>query len=147
MGIFMHIFSPVIFLSFFLISFFSPTSYFLIGKNDLFINHKVDSLNKSAVKKKIKHITHKVKKIQIKVFRNDKYIKSTSNIFTGYGYDIIISGLLYIHQPNIPSVQGNVGFDNKKKAKRTAEFIVEKIKNNIIPPTISKKELDSLKVL
>jgi hypothetical protein len=65
----------------------------------------------------------------------------------GWGYDIYMNGSLYVHQPHIPAVSGNKGFNSEKDAKRTAELVVYKIKNNILPPSVTVKELDSLGVL
>ncbi len=64
-----------------------------------------------------------------------------------FGYDILVNGMKYIHQPHIPAIEGMEGFKSKEDAEKTAAFIIERIKNNIIPPTISKAELDSLGVL
>ncbi|CAG0998539.1 MAG: DUF4907 domain-containing protein [Bacteroidetes bacterium] len=64
-----------------------------------------------------------------------------------FGYDILVNGMKYIHQPHIPAIEGMEGFKSKKDAEKTAALMIEKIKNNIIPPTISKAELDSLGVL
>ncbi len=76
----------------------------------------------------------------IKVFKNDPPL-------SGYGYDIYLHGKLYIHQPNIPAIQGNQGFNSENAATKTAGLVLYKIKNHIIPPGIDRKELDSLGVL
>lgn len=75
-------------------------------------------------------------KIEVKTFAN-------ANI-SGYGYDIIVDGHTYVHQPNIPAVPGNNGFASEEIAKKVAGLVVMKIKKNIMPPTIDVKELDSL---
>ena len=66
----------------------------------------------------------------------------------GYGYDIYIfnSPDPYIHQPHIPAVPGNTGFQTEAKARKAAEFIAYKIKNNIMPPSVTPHDLDSLGV-
>ncbi|UCG28256.1 MAG: DUF4907 domain-containing protein [Bacteroidales bacterium] len=69
---------------------------------------------------------------------------TTFQVGEGWGYDIFIDGKVYIHQPMIPAVQGISEFETEAKARKTAEFVVDKIKRNIIPPTVSYKELDSL---
>jgi len=74
------------------------------------------------------------KKVETSVFQAEE----------GWGYDIYLNGERYIHQPTIPVVQGNKGFKNEKEAKQVAELVAEKIRNDIIPPTISSEELDSL---
>ncbi|MFN8145020.1 MAG: DUF4907 domain-containing protein [Bacteroidia bacterium] len=65
----------------------------------------------------------------------------------GFGYDVLMGGKLYIHQPHIPAIQGNKGFANEANARKAGEFIVSKLKRNIMPPSVSKEELDSLGVL
>jgi len=80
-------------------------------------------------------------KIDIKVFENKE-----ANI-TGFGYDILIYDALYVHQPHIPAINGNRGFKAESQAKIAAEFVVYKIRNNIMPPSLSVQELDSLGTL
>jgi hypothetical protein len=65
---------------------------------------------------------------------------------TGYGYIIFINGKKTIVQPHIPGSTGNKGFDSPEKATMTAGFIVDKLRKNNWPPTISAYELDSLGV-
>lgn len=65
----------------------------------------------------------------------------------GFGYDIIANGKPYIHQPHIPAIAGNRGFATEAAAKKAGEFILTKIRKNIMPPSVSKEELDSLGVL
>ncbi|MFI5220550.1 MAG: DUF4907 domain-containing protein, partial [Bacteroidia bacterium] len=79
--------------------------------------------------------------IEIKVFKNDT-IKDSH--LRGYGYDIYIFKSLYVHQPHIPAINGSRGFNTEVQAHKAAEFIAYKIKNNIMPPSISVQELDSL---
>jgi len=69
---------------------------------------------------------------------------SVFQIENGWGYDIHVNGDRYIHQPMIPVVQGNKVFIDEADARVVAEFVADKIRRNIIPPTISMNELDSL---
>jgi hypothetical protein len=62
----------------------------------------------------------------------------------GYGYDITVSGKLYIHQPHIPAVSGNRSFISENDARKAGELVAGKLRNNIMPPGISLEELDSL---
>ena len=78
--------------------------------------------------------------VEVKTFKND-------DVLTGYGYDIYVDNSLKVHQPHIPAVSGNKGFSSEEKAKRAGEFVGYKFKNNIMPPSVSTKELDSLGVL
>jgi hypothetical protein len=65
----------------------------------------------------------------------------------GWGYDILADGAIYIHQPNVPAVMGNNGFSSEEKALKAGEFVIGKIRNNIVPPSVTPEELDSLGVL
>jgi hypothetical protein len=65
----------------------------------------------------------------------------------GWGYRILNQGAPYINQPHIPAVSGVNGFESEQDALITANFAIYKINNGIVPPTISKTELDSLGVL
>jgi len=66
---------------------------------------------------------------------------------SGWGYQILNNGQLYINQPHIPAVSGSTGFTDESKAIKTAKFVIYKLHNNILPPTVSVNELDSLGVL
>jgi hypothetical protein len=64
-----------------------------------------------------------------------------------YGYNILMNGRILIHQPNIPALSGNQGFESEGDAQRVAEFVIHKIRQNIFPPSVSVQDLDSLGVL
>jgi len=81
-------------------------------------------------------------KIEIRTYRNDSLISGSK----GWGYDIYINGTKYIHQPHMPAINGEEGFKSKEDAVKTAELIARKINNNMMPPSISVNELDSLGV-
>jgi hypothetical protein len=66
---------------------------------------------------------------------------------SGWGYNILQNGEAFIRQPNIPSLPGNQGFDSEEKAIKVAEYILNKLSNGIMPPSINKIELDSLGVI
>jgi hypothetical protein len=66
-----------------------------------------------------------------------------NNGSSGWGYNILIDGKLYIHQPNIPAIMGNNGFSSEEKAREAGEFIVEKIRKKILPPSVTAEELES----
>lgn len=82
---------------------------------------------------------------RIKIFDNDTTESTTR--YAGFGYDIYMKDQLYIHQPGIPAISENKGFYTADAAQKTAEFVVFKIQNNILPPSVSIQELDSLGVL
>ena len=64
-----------------------------------------------------------------------------------WGYQIFQKGDMVINQTSIPSIQGIDGFDSEQKAERTAVFILNKVENGIFPPTVNKKDLETLGVL
>jgi Domain of unknown function (DUF4907) len=73
-----------------------------------------------------------------------KVFSSSINGVAGYGYDILIDGKPYVHQPHIPAVAGNRSFTSEKDARMAAELVAYKIRNNIMPPGVTVEELDSL---
>jgi len=84
------------------------------------------------------------------VIEKPAYEYTSKTIFSpefGWGYQILNLGDLYINQPHIPSIPGNNGFDSEEKAKKTADFVIYKLNNGIVPPTVSPEELDSLGVM
>jgi len=70
-----------------------------------------------------------------------------TNTIGEWGYDILIDGNMYIHQPNIPAFSGDYGFKTKQDAQKVAEFVVDKIRNNEIPPSVTTEELRTLEVI
>ena len=64
-----------------------------------------------------------------------------------FGYDIKKDGKLLIHQPHIPGVAGVRGFDTEEQARAAAQLMVNKMQKNIMPPTISEHEVDSIRSL
>lgn len=75
------------------------------------------------------------------------YKVKTFVVGNSWGYDIYKDNKLFIHQPNIPAIEGNQGFSSEEKAKLTASLIIQKLKNGIMPPSISIEELDSIDAL
>ncbi len=113
------------------------------------INNTIDSLSKVKGtsqniegivegKNNSKPVSEKGNKIETRIFRNNE-----SNSF---GYDIIVDGRVYVHQPNIPARAGNNGFISEEQAEKVAQLVLKKIKMNILPPTVSVDELDSLEI-
>jgi hypothetical protein len=64
-----------------------------------------------------------------------------------YGYDILLYRKPLVHQPNIPGLPGNAGFTTKERAQTVAEFVVKKIRNNEMPPTVTIEDLNNMGVL
>lgn len=89
--------------------------------------------------------TNKDVEIEFTIFDNTE-VENEIEI-NGFGYDIYLNGKHYVHQPTIPAISGNQGFKTKEQAQRVAELVVHKIRNNILPPSVSIAELDSLNAL
>jgi len=91
----------------------------------------IDTTGESLRKEQLKNVS-----IETRVFKNTE--------INGYGYDILMDGKIYVHQPNIPALPGNNGFASEKQANLVANLVSHKIRNNIMPPTVEVRELDSL---
>jgi hypothetical protein len=77
----------------------------------------------------------------------DISIKVIPSVNKTYGYDILLYKRPFVHQPNIPGLPGNEGFTTNERAKTVAEFVVKKIRNNEMPPTVSIEDLNKMDVL
>ena len=64
-----------------------------------------------------------------------------------FGYEILMNGRLFIHQPNIPGLPGNAGFKNRETATRVANLVIDKIRKNEMPPSITPQELKKINAL
>lgn len=80
-------------------------------------------------------------------FSSQFFFVDSLNPKLGFGYNILIDGALFIHQNSIPSLPGNTAFPSQEQAEIVANLVIHKLKNNIMPPSVSKQELDSLKIL
>ncbi|MBI3501553.1 MAG: DUF4907 domain-containing protein [Bacteroidetes bacterium] len=98
-------------------------------------------------KKQPQENPYKNAKIEVKIIDNTKSKNADDVKVSGFGYDIYIFDALYVHQPNVPAINGNRGFKTKEQAKNAGELVAYKIKNNIMPPSVTIQELDSLGVL
>jgi hypothetical protein len=117
-------------------------------KSEMPMNMQEKEMKEMAEKQKNekpKVSPYKNAKIDIQVFKNDT-VKAEPKL-TGFGYNILIYDALYVHQPHIPAINGNRGFKTKEQAAKAAEFVIYKIRNNIMPPSLSVEELDSLGTL
>ena len=74
-------------------------------------------------------------------------VKTYANPEGGFGYDVYVHHSIYVHQPSIPAINGNRSFSSAADAKKTGDLVVYKIKNNIMPPSLTVAELDSIGVL
>lgn len=61
----------------------------------------------------------------------------------GWGYDVLVNDSLFIHQQQMPAVEGNRGFSSQKEAEKVAELVIARMKRKELP-TILLRDLDSL---
>ncbi|HRS96916.1 MAG TPA: DUF4907 domain-containing protein [Smithella sp.] len=64
-----------------------------------------------------------------------------------FGYDILVNGRRFIHQPHIPALPGKRGFATRKRAEKVAAFVARKVRRHEIPPTVTVEDLKRMKVL
>ncbi len=75
--------------------------------------------------------------------RREKKTAIQHNVFqnvSGWGYDILVDGKLFIRQESIPALSGNSGFANKEQAEATARLIINKM-NRGEEPTVTTFEI------
>lgn len=79
-------------------------------------------------------------------FETDSLTISITQSDLGYGYIISANDKPIIIQEHIPGIQGLAGFKDEKSSKAVAELMVYKLNNNIMPPSVTIAELDSLNI-
>ncbi len=73
-------------------------------------------------------------------------LKITDSQSTGFGFEILQGTSPLIIQPHIPAIQGIKGFKTKEQASVIGNYMIYKINNGIMPPSISVQDLDSLEI-
>ncbi len=71
----------------------------------------------------------------------------TSGVNNTFGYDVYSNSKKLIQQTSIPCLSGNEGFKTKASAEKIAQLVIQKIEKGEMPPSISIKEMEELKVL
>ena len=85
--------------------------------------------------------------IDTSISENNYTTQSIHSEEVGWGYQILNNGKPYINQPHIPAVSGAEGFNSEEDALKTADLVLYKLENGIVPPSVTIEELDSLGVL
>ena len=101
---------------------------------------EISSANETVGKKEVKQQNNPYANSEIT-------IKTIPSIKKTFGYDILLQGKPFVHQPNIPALPGNKGFTTKERAQKVAEFVVKKIRKNEMPPTVTSDDLNNMGVL
>ncbi|HMX04690.1 MAG TPA: DUF4907 domain-containing protein [Chitinophagales bacterium] len=65
----------------------------------------------------------------------------------GWGYDILIDTVRYVHQEHIPAINGLHPFASESDAYKTGELAIKKLEQGIMPPTITVEELRELGIV
>lgn len=65
----------------------------------------------------------------------------------GWGYDILIDTVRYVHQEHIPAINGLHPFASESDAYKTGELAIKKIEQGILPPTLNIEELKELGII
>jgi len=77
---------------------------------------------------------------------SDTTYRIISSIANTYGYEILVNGKPFIRQKNIPGLSGTAGFKRKQDAEKCARLVLKKLSAGIMPPSVEKHELDSMKI-
>ncbi|HUS00228.1 MAG TPA: DUF4907 domain-containing protein [Chitinophagaceae bacterium] len=84
---------------------------------------------------------------QNKVAKSNFTYTCFQNVDKTWGYDILSSGKLFIHQPTIPAIQGLKGFADKQSASKVAKLVLKKLSINQNEfPAIHINEIKYLRV-
>jgi Domain of unknown function (DUF4907) len=104
--------------------------------------------NETKIEKKVDRLTQSNKKTtqQSNSTASKLIAKPIFDTQTGWGYDIYDGAKLLVHQPHIPAIQGNHGFESADQALVVANKVIEKIDAGIMPPSLSIEELKKLGV-
>jgi len=68
------------------------------------------------------------------------YVLKLVEVDSSWGYEIWYNGKVFIHQPYIPAVEGNIPFPSKQMAETIGNIIIEKLEHNKLP-VVKKDEL------
>ncbi len=82
-----------------------------------------------------------------KVPQYDSLTYKVYKVDGGWGYDVLINGKVYIHQPFIPAVQGGFPFRTREDARKVAILVIEKLMTRRGMPRVKVEELQELGVL
>ena len=63
----------------------------------------------------------------------------------GWGYNIMIHDRVLIHQDCIPVIEGSKPFSTRRSAKRTARYVIKKLKSKQ-RPYLTKEDLEKLRI-
>ncbi|HVT85081.1 MAG TPA: DUF4907 domain-containing protein [Chitinophagaceae bacterium] len=65
---------------------------------------------------------------------------TTFNQTSGWGYEILVDGKIFIHQDFVPVLTSKNGFSKKEYAEKAASLVVQKLQHNKLP-TLTTNDL------
>lgn len=65
----------------------------------------------------------------------------------GWIYEIYVDEKLLIKQETIPAISGECYFENKGDAEKIGYLVLDKLKNGVVPPTVSFQEIMSSNII
>jgi len=75
--------------------------------------------------------------------RKKLYSYSLVKSSSGWGYDILRSNRIFIHQDYVPILPDRKGFSTQEEAKKAAGLVITKLEHNK-PPTLTYRELSQI---
>ena len=63
-----------------------------------------------------------------------------------HGYQVLVNGRVLVSQPSIPGIAGNAGFRTPEQARRVADLVAGKLRDNQMPPIVTADELQRLHI-
>ena len=97
-----------------------------------------NSENTTIVEKSIDQEVDRIRELDVETYFSDSL---------GWGFDIFRNGKKYVHQPHIPAINGLMGFASEEDALAVANLMMDKLERNIVPPSVSPSEIDSLEIV
>ena len=61
----------------------------------------------------------------------------------GWGYDILVDGSVFVHQPFVPVVAGEQGFPDSLSAGKAARLMIGKLDTGELP-SLTREEIDRI---
>lgn len=65
---------------------------------------------------------------------------TTFNQTSGWGYEILVDGKIFIHQDFVPVLTAKNGFSKKEYAEKAASLVIQKLQHNQLP-TLTTNDL------
>lgn len=96
----------------------------------------VFKISSKSVNDEIKTTKHTETAYRLETFRTGE---------NGWGYNIFKDKKLIIKQDIIPAIEKQIAFKSEADARKTGNFVIEKLKKNQLP-TLSRSDLAGLKV-